>query len=142
MGETRRYKLVVAYRGTAYHGWQAQAVNANTWRAERPPEGQGIPPGGRGTPTVQEVLSRTIRGVVGHAVTVVGSSRTDSGVHAKGQVAHFDTRHLNFPPERMRRALNHQLPPDIIVRKIQPVPPEFDAIRAAVTKRYQYFIWN
>ena len=131
---TQRFKLTVAYRGTAYHGWQHQTVPA-TWK--RP-----IPRSGRGLPTIQETLTRALMHVVGHPVTVVGASRTDAGVHAKGQVAHFDTQHLSFPAERMRRALNHQLPPDILVRKIEPVPREFDAIRAAVSKRYQYFIWN
>ena len=114
---TQRFKLTVAYRGTAYHGWQHQTVPA-TWKGP-------IPKGSRGLPTIQETLTRALMHVVGHPVTVVGASRTDAGVHAKGQVAHFDTRHLSFPPERMRRALNHQLPPDILVRKIEPVPREF-----------------
>jgi len=77
-----------------------------------------------------------------HPVEVVGSSRTDSGVHAKGQVAHFDTHLSQIPGEGMRRAVNHKLPDDIVIREIEPAPPGFDAIASATAKRYQYFIWN
>ena len=132
---SQRYKLTIAYRGTRYHGWQHQGVNPITWKGEMPPLGQGIP-------TVQEVLSRTIRGVVGHEISLVGSSRTDSGVHAKGQVAHFDTDQLQIPPEGLRRAVNARLPDDILVSAIAPVPQTFDAISSTLSKRYQYFIWN
>jgi tRNA pseudouridine38-40 synthase len=132
---SRRYKLTIAYRGTRYHGWQRQAVNPVTWKGERPPEGEGIP-------TIQEVLSKTIGGVVGHAVSVVGSSRTDSGVHAKGQVAHFDTDQVQIPPEGLRRAVNARLPEDILVGVIEPVSDSFDAISSTVSKRYQYLIWH
>ncbi len=135
MPEPTRYKLTIAYRGTNYHGWQAQAVNELTWRRERPPEGQGIP-------TVQEVLSRAIRGIVGHEIVLVGSSRTDSGVHAKGQVAHFDTDQTQIPIEGLRRAVNSRLPADVLIRAIEPAPPGFDAIASTLSKRYQYFIWN
>jgi tRNA pseudouridine38-40 synthase len=75
-------------------------------------------------------------------VTVVGASRTDAGVHAKGQIAHFDTSAIHIASEGLRRAVNHQLPPDILIRAIEPVPDSFDAIAAATSKRYQYFIWN
>ena len=68
--------------------------------------------------------------------------RTDAGVHAKGQIAHFDTTAIQIEPEGLRRAVNHQLPADILIRSIEPVPDSFDAITAAVSKRYQYFIWN
>jgi tRNA pseudouridine38-40 synthase len=132
---SQRYKLTVAYRGTNYHGWQRQAVNPVTWKGERPPEGEGIP-------TIQEVVSRTIRGVVGHEVSLVGSSRTDAGVHAKGQVAHFDTDQVQIPAEGLRRAVNARLPEDILIRAIEAAPESFDAIASTVAKRYQYLIWN
>jgi len=135
MFEPRRYKLVISYRGTRYHGWQEQSVNENTWRAERPPNGQGIP-------TVQETLARTIRGVVGHPIILQGSSRTDSGVHAKGQVAHFDTDQFQIPLEGLRRAVNARLPEDVVIRTLEQVPRSFDAIRSTTSKRYQYFIWT
>jgi tRNA pseudouridine38-40 synthase len=130
----QRYKLTVAYRGTAYHGWQHQTA-ASTWKGPMPREGHGIP-------TVQQTLKQSLERVMRHPVTVVGASRTDSGVHAKGQVAHFDSIRLGMPTEGMRRALNHDLPDDVIVRAIEAVPREFDAIRSTASKRYQYLIWN
>jgi tRNA pseudouridine38-40 synthase len=132
--ETQRYKLVIAYRGTRYHGWQKQPMLPN-YRKKAPPPGQGIP-------TIQEILSRAIGEVVRHPIKLVGSSRTDSGVHAKGQLAHFDTHAVQIPPEGMRRALNHALPEDVVVKEIVPVSNSFDAILSTISKRYQYFIWN
>lgn len=132
---TQRYMLRIAYRGTHYYGWQRQAANPLTWKGPQPEGDQGIP-------TIQEVLTRAIGQVVGHHVTLVGSSRTDSGVHAKGQVAHFDTDQLQIPAEGLRRAVNSRLPEDVLVRAIQPVDSTFHAIRSTRSKRYQYFIWN
>jgi len=131
---TQRYKLTIAYRGTAYHGWQFQQAQSN-YKGPLPPEGEGLP-------TIQENLTRVLQGVVGHPVTIVGSSRTDTGVHAKGQIAHFDTDRLQIPTEGMRRALNHRLPDDILVRSIEAVPDSFHAILSTRTKRYQYNILN
>jgi tRNA pseudouridine38-40 synthase len=134
MPATQRYKLTLAYRGTAYHGWQSQAVTEN-YKGPTPDEGHGIP-------TVQETLSRAIESVVCHPVKVVGSSRTDAGVHAKGQLAHFDTSAVQIPREGLRRAVNAALPSDITVRTIDPVDDTFDAITSTTSKRYQYAIWN
>ena len=131
---TQRYKLTIAYRGTRYHGWQAQPA-LESFKGEPPPEGQGIP-------TIQEVVARTVASVVGHPVSLVGSSRTDARVHAKGQVAHFDTDRVQIPREGLRQAVNARLPEDILVRAIEPVPSTFDAITSTQSKRYQYFIWN
>lgn len=131
---TQRYKLTIAYRGTRYHGWQSQALQP-TWKGEAPPEGQGLP-------TIQETMSIALRDVVHHPVTLSGSSRTDAGVHAKGQVAHFDTDQLQIPPDGLRRAANARLPDDILIRSIEPVPDTFDAISSTLQKRYQYAIWN
>jgi tRNA pseudouridine38-40 synthase len=127
--------LTIAYRGTHYHGWQWQAANPRTWKGDAPPEGCGIP-------TVQETLARAIQGVVGHPISLAGSSRTDAGVHAKGQVAHFDTDRVQIPPDGLRRAVNARLPDDIVIRDIRPVPPTFNAIRSTLSKRYQYVIRN
>jgi tRNA pseudouridine38-40 synthase len=129
-----RYKLLLAYRGTRYHGWQQQPA-LDTFRGDPPPPGAGIP-------TIQETVAGAIGMVVGHPVTVVGSSRTDAGVHAKGQIAHFDTNQTQIPAENLRRAANHKLPDDILIRGIEPMPDTFDAITAARSKRYQYSIWN
>jgi tRNA pseudouridine38-40 synthase len=105
------------------------------WVGEPPPAGQGIP-------TIQEELTRALVSVVQHPVTVTGSSRTDAGVHAKGQVVHFDTHQVQIPREGLRRAVNARLPSDILIRQIRAVPQTFDAVRSTTTKRYQYFIWN
>lgn len=129
-----RYKLTIAYRGTRYHGWQAQPA-IETWKGAAPPAGEGIP-------TIQGELAKALVAVLRHPVQLVGSSRTDSGVHAKGQVAHFDTHLTQIPAEGLRRGINSQLPGDIIVRQVEPVHEFFDAIRSTTRKRYQYCIWN
>ena len=134
MPTQQRYKLTLAYRGTRYHGWQKQPA-LDTYRGAPPEQGQGIP-------TIQETLARAIESVVRHPVNLVGSSRTDAGVHAKGQLAHFDTDQLQIPADGMLRAVNHALPEDILVREIVPVPETFDAISSTTSKRYQYFIWH
>lgn len=130
----QRYKLTLAYRGSRYHGWQAQAAN-EYYKGPSPAEGEGIP-------TVQEILRRATVAVVRHPINLVGSSRTDAGVHAKGQVAHFDTDQVQIPTLGMLRAINSRLPEDIVLRRIEPVGPDFDAIGSTLSKRYQYFIWN
>jgi tRNA pseudouridine38-40 synthase len=129
-----RYKLTILYRGSRYHGWQTQPA--------LPGYTGDVPAAGRGIPTIQETLSRAIGQVVGHPVSLRGSSRTDAGVHAKGQIVHFDTTQQNIPAEGLRRAVNHKLPGDILIRELQQVGPRFDAIRSTLSKRYQYFIWN
>jgi len=131
---TQRYKLTIAYRGTRYHGWQMQPV-LPSYKGEAPPAGVGIP-------TIQETVARAIESVVRHPIALVGSSRTDAGVHAKGQIAHFDTELVQIPAEGLLRAVNHALPDDVLVREIEPVAAEFDAISSTTSKRYQYFIWN
>jgi tRNA pseudouridine38-40 synthase len=129
-----RYRLTLAYRGTRYHGWQQQAL-LPTFKGPRPPPGSGIP-------TVQEILAKSLGKVLGHPVSLVGASRTDAGVHAKGQIAHFDTDQTQIAPDNLRRAVNHKLPDDILIRTIEVAPDSFDAIASAISKRYQYFIWN
>jgi tRNA pseudouridine38-40 synthase len=146
----QRYKLTVAYRGTRYHGWQQQPA-LSTYKGEREPgigvapvgpPGPGPDPTGEQIPTIQGELRKAIGEVVGHPVDVVGSSRTDAGVHAKGQVVHFDTDKVQIPVEGLRRAVNHRLPGDILVRSIEPVADSFDAIASTTAKRYQFLIWN
>jgi len=128
-----RYKLTLAYRGTNYHGWQKQ-VAAQTWRGH-----QAV---GEDIPTVQLILRRAIVSVIDHPINLVGSSRTDSGVHAKGQVAQFDTTSTQIPLEGLRRAINARLPDDIVVHSIEPTHSTFDVIQHTRSKRYQYLIWN
>lgn len=130
----QRLKLTIAYRGTRYFGWQRQAVN-DKYTGPPIPEGENLP-------TIQEVVSKAITSVVRHPIVLVGSSRTDARVHAKGQLAHFDTDQAQIPVEGMRRAVNHALPDDILVRAIEPVPPTFNAVLSTTSKRYQYAVWN
>jgi tRNA pseudouridine38-40 synthase len=134
---TQRYKLVVAYRGTRYHGWQAQASKKQSETNAPPPE--SLDPNFL---TVQSTISSVMSAVLNDPIEVVGSSRTDSGVHAKGQICHFDTIRTQVPQDKLRKAVNNRLPPDIVIRKIEKVPDSFDAIRSTLSKRYQYQIWN
>ncbi|MEO6437227.1 MAG: tRNA pseudouridine(38-40) synthase TruA [Tepidisphaeraceae bacterium] len=134
MSPTQRYKLTLAYRGTNYHGWQTQSYTEN-YGGPKPAEGRGIP-------TIQEILARAVRSVVRHPVNLVGSSRTDARVHAKGQIVTFDTDQLQIPREGMRRAINAALPEDITIKAIDPVDARFNAVTWATSKRYQYAIWN
>ena len=148
---TRRLKLVVAYRGTAYYGWQRQArpsAERGDADADGPddnptPAASGDPRpadllAGDALPTVQQALRRALIGVLRHPLTVTGSSRTDSGVHAKGQVAHVDTDQGQIPLENLRRAVNARLPADVVVRSVEVAPEGFHAIRSTLAKRYQY----
>lgn len=99
--------------------------------------------------TVQSVVERAVRQVVREAVVVNGASRTDAGVHAKGQVAAFSTmesaRGRGWPAERgtlpLMRAVNARLPEDVLVRSIEIVPEEFNPIAGAVSKGYTYTLW-
>ena len=116
----RTLKLTLAYDGTDYSGWQVQ----------------------RNAPrTIQAVLQRTITAIAGERAVVIGSGRTDAGVHALGQVAHVRLR-SRIACDRLRLALNHRLPKDIVVRKIEEVPATFQAQYHATRKRYAYRIVN
>jgi tRNA pseudouridine38-40 synthase len=115
----RRFKLTVAYDGTAYAGWQVQPDR----------------------PSVQQVLEETLAEIVGHAVKIHGSGRTDAGVHARGQVAHADLA-CRMTAKSVGRALNARLPPDIRVLKASLTRPGFHARRSAAGKEYRYFVWN
>lgn len=116
----RRIKLTVAYDGTDYCGWQLQP--------------NGI--------TVEEVLNREISGLTGENIRVIGASRTDSGVHALGNIAVFDTE-SRIPPERMSYALNQRMPEDIVIVKSEEVPVEWHPrYQDVITKTYEYHIYN
>ncbi len=117
----RNIKLVIAYNGSAYHGWQRQA---------------------EGIDTVQERIERAAARVLGHPVTVFGAGRTDAGVHAEGQVANLYTTNLAIPLHGLRRAITARLPRDIVVRSAEDVPDDFHASRSAVGKTYRYRIYT
>lgn len=112
---SRRIKLTVQYDGTAYHGWQKQP----------------------GVPTLQGTLEEALAQLTGKSIEIVGSSRTDAGVHARGQVAHFDLE-SPIPTENLPRALNALLPDDIAVIQAEQVEPTFDAISSTFAKWYRY----
>lgn len=153
-----RYKLTLAYDGTDFHGWQKQEPPA----AEHPelvastPE--DIAEGRVSMRTVQHVVERAVRAVCRERVTIKGASRTDAGVHAGGrfpdgsaggQVAAFTTtpdpaRGVGWPIERgtdtLVRALNSELPRDVLCLGAEAVPLGFDPIGGAVEKEYTYSI--
>ena len=115
----KRVKLTVAYDGTNYCGWQVQP--------------NGI--------TIEEVLNRAIQKLTGEEITVIGASRTDSGVHALGNVAVFDTK-SSIPPERFSYALNQRLPEDVVVVKSEEVPLDWHPRYQDTLKTYEYHIIN
>ncbi|MAC20422.1 MAG: tRNA pseudouridine(38-40) synthase TruA [Phycisphaerae bacterium] len=117
-----RHRVVVAYEGTEFHGWQRQ-VRAN----------------GTEFRTVQRSLEDAVFRVFHERVPVVGASRTDSGVHAIGQVAAFNTKKM-FKIDRVAIALTSQLPPDVQVRDSRVVARDFDPIAHARSKCYRYDI--
>ena len=113
----RNLKLLLAYDGTDFHGWQTQ-------------------PGLR---TVQTVVEQAIRRVVRHQVQLIASGRTDAGVHAAGQVANFHTT-CAIPADRLCRAIGSRLPKDVSLEAVSEVAGEFHATRSAVSKLYCYRI--
>lgn len=115
----RNIKLTLAYDGTHYVGWQVQ------------PNG----------PSVQGALEEAIHRVTGETVSVLAAGRTDSGVHALGQVANFRTE-SSIPAEQFRPALQHYLPKDIVILESVAVPLEFHATHGAKRKQYRYVIHN
>jgi tRNA pseudouridine38-40 synthase len=120
-----RYKITLAYDGTEFEGWQAQATAPTPHRPNVARTVQS---------TLEDALSRLSRGA---PVRVVGAGRTDAGVHALGQVASFDLERP-IPPEALQRALNGLLPRDARVLRCEGAAPDFDARRDAVSKLYRY----
>ena len=115
----KRVKLIVAYDGTNYHGWQVQD--------------NGI--------TIEEVLNRTISELVQEDIKVIGASRTDAGVHACGNVAVFDTE-SRIPGDKFSFALNQRLPEDIRIQESCEVDADFHPRYADTVKTYEYNILN
>jgi len=115
----QRYKMTIAYDGTDYAGWQIQP-DKNTVQAE---------------------VERVLKHLTGQNIRIHHSGRTDAGVHAKGQVAHFD---FDKPLElrRFQNSLNALLKPDVRIMKFQKVSSEFHSRFSATGKEYRYFIWN
>lgn len=111
-----RMKLIIAYHGRLFHGWQRQ----------------------KGQPTIQGELENALGSIAGFgSISVTGAGRTDAGVHAAGQTAHCDVP-FSIPPDALVRALNRSLPPEIRVRSARPAPTGFHARKSARGKLYTY----
>ncbi len=116
---TRRLKLLLEYSGTRYHGWQ--------WQPN--------------TLTIQGTLEACLAHITNGPARLHAAGRTDAGVHALGQVAHFDTASTIALPALVRGA-NSLLPEDIVVRQAEEVPADFHARYAARRKTYAYVVHN
>ncbi|MEK7298191.1 MAG: tRNA pseudouridine synthase A, partial [Planctomycetota bacterium] len=115
----RNIKLQIEYDGANYSGWQIQ----------------------KNDKTVQETLSHAIAQALQEKVTIHGAGRTDAGVHALGQVAHFKTG-SSIPAKRLVHAINYYLPHDIVVKSAVDVPETFHAQYCTKSKVYQYTVLN
>lgn len=115
----QRFRAVVAYDGTDFFGFQRQL-------RER---------------TVQGEIEQALDRITGQKVTVIGAGRTDSGVHARGQVIAFETDWAH-PPTALQRALNAELPVDTAVMSLTAAAPGFHPRYDAKSRRYEYYIYN
>lgn len=115
----RNLKLVIEYDGTDYCGWQSQ----------------------KNGPTIQDAVEEALSQIMSQRIRIVGSGRTDSGVHALGQVAHLRTC-SQIAPSSLLRGANSLLPPDIRLRKVEEVAESFHARYGAASRVYEYRIWN
>ena len=111
--------MIVAYDGTNYHGWQLQP-NAVT---------------------IEKIINEKLSELLSEKIEIIGASRTDAGVHAEGNVAVFDTD-SNIPAEKISYALNHSLPPDIVIQRSYEVAPDFHPRKCESIKTYEYRILN
>ena len=114
-----RYVLKIAYDGTVYAGWQRQ----------------------KNALSVQECLENAMQTALGVSVHITGSGRTDAGVHAAGQVCHFDLENVSVPPEKMPDCLNRFLPADIRAVEGWCAGEGFDSNRSAKRKTYCYSLY-
>ena len=115
----KRVMLTVSYDGTNYHGWQLQP----------------------NVMTIESVLNDTLCALLKEEIRVIGASRTDTGVHALGNIAVFDTQ-ARMPAEKISYALNQRLPEDIRIQSSKEVPQDFHPRRQSSRKTYEYKILN
>jgi len=111
----QKYKMIIAYDGTDYFGWQQQ----------------------KKLPTIARTLEKKFLSVFGKKISIMGVSRTDAGVHALGQVAQFCTD-LQIAPEKMQQAWSNVLPPEIVIKKIESVKDNFHLHANVQEKTYHY----
>lgn len=116
---TRNFKLVIEYDGSRYHGWQRQKEDRS----------------------IQGEIEKALKTITTQSVTLIGSGRTDAGVHARGQVANFECN-TRLEPEDLINGLNHLLENDIVIKVCEPVSASFHARYDARSKVYHYQILN
>lgn len=116
---TQNYKITICYDGTDYHGWQRQPRKR----------------------TIQGYLEKALSKIAKKQIPVIGAGRTDAGVHALAQVAHFKAQ-LTLDEAALHRAMNSLLPKDIRIISVQKVGREFHARKMALSKVYRYRIFN
>ncbi|MFX0561224.1 tRNA pseudouridine(38-40) synthase TruA [Tepidibacillus infernus] len=116
----RKFKITIEYDGSRYKGWQRLANTENTLQQK-----------------IETLLSR----ITGETIEIHGSGRTDAGVHAYGQVAHFET-HADLNLDKFLFTCNEMLPQDIVFKDIEEVPMDFHARFSAKGKKYVYRVWN
>ena len=115
----RTIKLIVSYDGTNYKGWQIQ----------------------QNDPTIQGVIEEKLGMILNQPTRITGSGRTDAGVHALNQVAHFCTgSHLGLGS--LHKGLNSLLPPDIVIKEVTVADTDFHARYSAKSRVYKYLLWN
>ncbi|HTL15759.1 MAG TPA: tRNA pseudouridine synthase A, partial [Patescibacteria group bacterium] len=120
--ETQKFKLTIAYDGTAYEGWQIQKIGTG----------------------VQQKLEEALARLFPSSPRVHSSSRTDTGVHALGMVVHFEVprNECGMAARKLALALNAWLPPDVRVLQATRSTSDFHARFDATGKQYRYFVWN
>lgn len=111
--------MTLSYDGSGFAGWQRQ----------------------KNAPSVQATLETALQKLLHHQVHVTGAGRTDTGVHALGQVAHIRTT-STIPMNRLQQALNAILPRTLVIQSIRTAPGDFHAQHSAKLKHYRYTIWN
>jgi tRNA pseudouridine38-40 synthase len=112
-----RFRLLIEYKGSAYFGWQIQ----------------------NGQVTIQGEIEKALKTIYSQDIGITGAGRTDTGVHARGQVAHFDLE-KQADPGRLLRSLNGILKPDIRIKEISLVTSDFHARYSALSREYHYYI--
>jgi tRNA pseudouridine38-40 synthase len=121
--ERKYFRVVIAYKGTHYRGWQKQAKSG-------------------GPETIQELLEKAAKKILKKKRVIFhASGRTDAGVHARAQVAHFSAE-VDLPASTIIKAINAHLPEDIRILKMEECSPDFHSQLDAKTKTYRYFILN
>lgn len=120
MTNMNKYKMSISYDGSNFCGWQKQ-------------------PNGK---TIQETIESALCKVTQEKISVIGSGRTDAGVHAIKQIAHFSLNNLSLSPKQLLNALNSYIPKEIRILHIEPIDENFHARFSAKSKEYHYVIYN